>query len=417
MAAVTAEPAWFSMYKAEIYSKLDNLQLNLESEISKLRTDIVDVQKCAEDAHNIATEALRRADTTEQNISKLQTQNQDLQNKLLEMTSKITALESQSRRSNLKIYGIPEPQREDWAATESIVRNIFLTNFKFSTDEVQKIMIERTYRLGPFKKNATPVSPRPIIVRFTHYKDRQKVWDSRTNLKNTKIWLAEDYPAEIEEKRKILYPLLRAALAFREKKLHDIKQVALNLDKLVINNTSYAVEDLNKLPKFLQPESTAKRESESTLAFYSRNAILSNFYLKAPFALDGATFSSTEKYYQYQKACSFNDMETARSIMKEDDPLTCSRLGKEVKNYENSTWMAQAEETLLRANTAKFLQNEQARNELLASGDKVLAESTKNKTWGSGLALSDIDALNETKWPGKNLMGKILMKIRSDLKK
>jgi ribA/ribD-fused uncharacterized protein len=330
------------------------------------------------------------------------------------MKSRIVSQECQSRRSNLRLHGIPEPVKETWSVTESIVRNLMIANLKFSQIEVQKIDIDRAHRVGPYVKNGE--TPRPILVKFVLFKDRERVWEARRNLKNTDIWLAEDFPAEIEGNRKILYPFLRAALSFKKDESYHIKQASLILDKLMINNKSYTIHDIGRLPTFLQPENIAKKESEDTLAFYSRNAVMSNFYMKAPFTLDGTRFSCSEKYFQLEKARLFKDNESEVKILNTDDPLECSNLGKTVKNYDNKVWISHAENIMFRANLAKFEQNKEAREVLLASGEKSLAESTLNKLWGTGLRLSDPDALEKSKWKGKNLMGKILEKVRKDLK-
>ena len=46
---------------------------------------------------------------------------------------------------------------------------------------------------------------------------------------------------------------------------------------------------------------------------------------------------------------------------------------------------------------------------------KVIGEASKNKKWGTGIHISDKDALNSKSWEGDNLMGAILMRIRNEL--
>ena len=117
--------------------------------------------------------------------------------------------------------------------------------------------------------NIINAAPRPIIVNFAFSKDRDLVWENRLNLKKSKIWIAEDCPPEIEEKRKLFYPILRAALSFKSKKVHDIKQVSFNKDRLILNYKSYSSTEIDKLPNFLKPENIAKKESQNVVAFYS----------------------------------------------------------------------------------------------------------------------------------------------------
>lgn len=55
---------------------------------------------------------------------------------------------------------------------------------------------------------------------------------------------------------------------------------------------------------------------------------------------------------------------------------------------------------------AKFTQNKELRELLLSTGGAYLAEHSRDKYWGDGL--------NDS---GKNVLGKILMKVRESLGK
>lgn len=53
---------------------------------------------------------------------------------------------------------------------------------------------------------------------------------------------------------------------------------------------------------------------------------------------------------------------------------------------------------------------------LIATGDEIIAEcSVSDKVWGIGLSMSDPLRYDITKWPGQNLLGKILMAVRDQL--
>ena len=177
-------------------------------------------------------------------------------------------MESKFRRSNLKFFCIPETNKETWTDTENIIKHTLLNDLKLSRETIDHMRIERAYRLNP-QINVINATPRPIIVNFAFSKDRDLVWENRLNLKKSKIWIAEDCPPEIEEKRKLFYPILRAALSFKSKKVHDIKQVSFNKDRLILNYKSYSSTEIDKLPNFLKPENIAKKESQNVVAFYS----------------------------------------------------------------------------------------------------------------------------------------------------
>ena len=54
-------------------------------------------------------------------------------------------------------------------------------------------------------------------------------------------------------------------------------------------------------------------------------------------------------------------------------------------------------------------------NKLLLNKDKILAESTINKRWGTGLPKFVTEVTEPTLWPGTNLLGKLLMELTSQL--
>lgn len=69
------------------------------------------------------------------------------------------------------------------------------------------------------------------------------------------------------------------------------------------------------------------------------------------------------------------------------------------------------------ANLAKFSQNENARQTLLSTGNKILAGASPYDTiWGIGMEASDPNSTSPAKWNGKNLLGKALMRVRDALK-
>ena len=54
---------------------------------------------------------------------------------------------------------------------------------------------------------------------------------------------------------------------------------------------------------------------------------------------------------------------------------------------------------------------------LQATGDSVIAEaSPKDKIWGIGLTADKASKLPPERWPGENLLGRILMELREEFK-
>ena len=135
--------------------------------------------------------------------------------------------------------------------------------------------------------------------------------------------------------------------------------------------------------------------------------------------MDGITFHSTEQWIQYQKAKLFGDKETGEKIMKTTRAIECKRLSYNIEDYNEDEWKENLEKLCYRGIKEKFVQHEWLKKLLLETGNKCIVECTPNIIWGTGVALSDKDALNKNKWNGEGetgLMGSMLMKIREELK-
>jgi predicted NAD-dependent protein-ADP-ribosyltransferase YbiA (DUF1768 family) len=66
----------------------------------------------------------------------------------------------------------------------------------------------------------------------------------------------------------------------------------------------------------------------------------------------------------------------------------------------------------------KCVQVERFREKLRSvNKNTVLAESTYNDTWGTGLDKVSTENTKQCAWPGKNLLGKILQKLPKNVQK
>ena len=102
-------------------------------------------------------------------------------------------------------------------------------------------------------------------------------------------------------------------------------------------------------------------------------------------------------------------------ILKETDPLKIHTLGKRIRKYDETKWQPESFRCLYEANVAKFTQLPLAKATLLATGNDALGEATNDPTFGIGLRITDPNALDTSKWTGKNLFGQVLERIRSEL--
>ena len=161
-----------------------------------------------------------------------------------DLTERQIKSETYSRRENLIIYGMEQEKNENFLDK---IKSFMTTNLKIPEEKVNNINIQRCHRL---KVNMTP---QPMICRFVLFSDRMLIWNARYNLKDTRLSLSEDFPPEIMARRKVLYPILKAAQ-------EDKKACKLVGDRLIIEDKIYTVKNLHTLPTKYEPSKLATIE-------------------------------------------------------------------------------------------------------------------------------------------------------------
>jgi hypothetical protein len=120
----------------------------------------------------------------------------------------------------------------------------------------------------------------------------------------------------------------------------------------------------------------------------------------------------------WEKAVHFGDMPMAEKILKTPEPRENKALGRKVKGFNTDRWSKVSYQIMVDVNFAKYDQNLIMKDMLLSTGNKTIVEaSPQDRIWGIGLYWNNDDCLDETKWRGMNLLGKVLMEVRKNLKK
>lgn len=145
------------------------------------------------------------------------------------------------------------------------------------------------------------------------------------------------------------------------------------------------------------------------------NGYLSNFY-PSPFTVDGVAFSSLEQFMMYRKSLRFGDMVSAEKVMAINDARAIKALGREVANYDDRLWNGVRQIVVYEGLLAKFSQNSDLKERLLATGDALIVEcAASDCIWSIGLSVRDPYRLDQSKWRGANLLGYTLMMVRAKL--
>jgi ribA/ribD-fused uncharacterized protein len=147
-----------------------------------------------------------------------------------------------------------------------------------------------------------------------------------------------------------------------------------------------------------------------------KTGFLSNFY-PCVFTVDKITYNCSEQYFMKKKQELFDPLnqDLANNIISETNPRNIKYYGRQVRNFNEEIWDAHKYKIMYDGVFAKFTQNPELSDKLLATQDKILVEASPyDKIWGIGF--NKYEALvNKSKW-GQNLLGHVLMDLRKNLK-
>ncbi len=157
------------------------------------------------------------------------------------------------------------------------------------------------------------------------------------------------------------------------------------------------------------------KETDNYVFFYGKNDHFSNFY-KTNFKVNDITFSCGEQYIMYSKAKLFSDDIIANQILQETSPSKMKALGRKVKNYNDKIWVQSREDITFNGLIHKYKQNPILKEQILNTNNKIIVEaSPTDRIWGIGMGVSNPELENQNKW-GQNILGKILMRVRKNIK-
>ena len=121
------------------------------------------------------------------------------------VTNKLVELEDRSRRNNIRIDGIEEDENETWESCEDKVQQLIKENLGIESN----VEIERCHRMKKNQKNQTNNDrrprPRTIVCKLLRFKDKQKIIQSSKRLKNSGIFVYEDFCKDTMDLRKQLW--------------------------------------------------------------------------------------------------------------------------------------------------------------------------------------------------------------------
>ncbi|ACK40065.1 NADAR family protein [Listeria monocytogenes] len=134
------------------------------------------------------------------------------------------------------------------------------------------------------------------------------------------------------------------------------------------------------------------------------------------FKVDGVEYNCAEQFMMAEKAKLFNDMEMREKILAAKHPKQAKDFGRLISGFQEDIWLKNRFNIVMRANQAKFSQNEELKKFLMQTKNRILVEASPvDKIWGIGMATDNKNVENPLYWKGLNLLGFALMVVRDEL--
>lgn len=189
----------------------------------------------------------------ENGLSTMNQKQEALERKLNEQATKITSLEEKlerdRKRNNIIVFNLNLPNKDDKDYDNAIISQL-----------EQALNIDIPQREINYIKQIGKDPSGPTLISFTNWKMKRQILEGKYALKDkSNIIIKEDLPANIREKRKKL------SKYWQQFKNEGIKSL-IKLDKLIINNKSYSLEDLE------HEEANKKRQRSEELETNMNNA-------------------------------------------------------------------------------------------------------------------------------------------------
>ncbi|ECC0871907.1 NADAR family protein [Listeria monocytogenes] len=134
------------------------------------------------------------------------------------------------------------------------------------------------------------------------------------------------------------------------------------------------------------------------------------------FKVGGVEYNCAEQFMMAEKAKLFNDMEMREKILAAKHPKQAKDFGRLIRGFQEDIWLKNRFNIVMRANQAKFSQNEELKKFLMQTRNRILVEASPvDKIWGIGMAADNKNVENPLYWKGLNLLGFALMAVRDEL--
>ena len=201
-----------------IYEALDKIKVSVEA----IGVRVAKVEETVKNQNSKIQELEKSLEFTQQLVDdKIKDLDQQMNNKLHQqinnlnqciyhsnqeakfLKDKLRTLEDRNRRNNLRIDGMKENDNESWEQSEQKVKDLIKEKLAIEED----IMIERAHRIGKKEDG----KKRAIIFKLQSWKQKETILKNSKKLKNTGLYVNEDFSDETMLIRKELFRQMKKA--------------------------------------------------------------------------------------------------------------------------------------------------------------------------------------------------------------
>ncbi|KAI5753354.1 hypothetical protein M8J77_026134 [Diaphorina citri] len=194
-------------FLAQITSKLDTNNQLIKSEAEKINTNMN-----------------KKLQPLVKEVAEMKQKVQNLEKNIEINMSRINKIE---KKRNLIIFGLEQEEEEDPTMLEEKLLQLF--------KEKLNIKVE-TFEIDFIKRFGKAKDKKPIVVGLTTWKRKISILTQTPKLKGTNIVIKEDFPKDVIEIRKKLYPQMKT---YREQN----RKAILKYDKLYVDGKPIVAEE------------------------------------------------------------------------------------------------------------------------------------------------------------------------------
>ncbi|MCG8112754.1 MAG: hypothetical protein N0E59_18510 [Candidatus Thiodiazotropha taylori] len=177
------------------FNSLKDELAGLKDEFTQSKTELENTtKKVSEIEKSLTFQTDRLTDSEAQQKNDLKQAKAELDEKIGELNKKLLMMEKQDRKYNLLFYGFPEEKGENLFEK---LKSVFVNDMKMDIHTVHRMQFIHGHRLP----SESSKGPKPIILRFVSFADRELVLSNAYQLAGSKRRIVSDLPVVMKKER------------------------------------------------------------------------------------------------------------------------------------------------------------------------------------------------------------------------